>query len=64
MRGVHRFEPRKVTERESDEAELALLRFVLFCKAIGLSPTQTMAVVMVKIPAMYHGAYEPDALVH
>jgi hypothetical protein len=53
-----------MTERQSDEAELALLKFVLFCKALGISPTQTMAVAMVKIPAMYHGAYEPNALVH
>ncbi|MEY4641114.1 MAG: hypothetical protein RLZZ227_1108 [Pseudomonadota bacterium] len=53
-----------MSERQSDEAELALLKFVLFCKSLGLSQTQMMTVAMVKMPAMYAGAYEPDALVH
>lgn len=53
---------KSMTEREADEAELALLRFVLFCKALGISPTQIMAVAMVKIPAMYHGAYDPKSV--
>lgn len=53
-----------MTERESDEAEVALLQFVLFCKALGLSQTQMMAVAMVKMPAMYAGAYDADARLH
>ena len=64
MCGVHRLIAGEMTERQSDEAELALLKFVLFCRALGLSQTQMMAVAMVKMPAMYAGAYEPDALVH
>jgi len=64
VRGEHCAELGKMTEREADEAELALLRFVLFCRALGLSPTQMMAVAAVKMPAMYYGAYEPEATVH
>ena len=53
-----------MTEREADEAELALLAFVDLMRAYNISVDQALLYVMVKVAAMYSDAYETEALVH